>query len=110
MYAVVFNIFIVFTLKGYTQIEVDDSSRRRLRNLINIEEKFSKAIDESIKDWGKIYDLIDYIFCALNGILILSWIIVKLPLYYQLDSIKYCDENNISQNNITFWTKIKVSL
>ena len=110
MYAVVFNIFIVFTLKGYTQIEVDDSSRRRLRNLINIEEKFSKAIDESIKDWGNIYDLIDYIFCALNGILILSWIIVKLPLYYQLDSIKYCDENNISQNNITFWTKIKVSL
>ena len=108
IYAVLFAIFLLYTLKGYTEIEVNDSSR--LRNLISIQQKFSNAIDESIKNWGSIYNLIDYIYCALIGILIILWLIVKLPLYYQLDQIKYCDEKNININELNFWKKLEISL
>ena len=108
IYAVLFAIFLLYTLKGYTQIEVNDSSR--LRNLISIQSKFSNAIDESIKDWGHIYNLIDYIYCALNAILIILWLVVKLPLYYQLDQIKYCDEKNIKINELSFLKKVEISL
>ena len=102
--ALFFLIFMISTLKGYTNTIPNET--RRLRHLIQIKQEFQNAIDNSIYHWGHIYDKCIYFFCALNGILIISWIYVKLPLYYNLDKVKYCDENKISLDQLTIWNKI----
>ena len=109
LYAVVFLIFMLFTLRGYTSFEsLSDETRRNLRNLISINEKFTNAIDESINEWGRIYDYITYIFCVMNGVLIICWLNVKLPLYYNLDKEKYSSENKIPIDKLTIFNKIYI--
>ena len=55
------------------------------------------------------YDMIIYIFCGINGIFILSWVIVKMPLYYALDKYKYMEENKIeNEKDLSFWRKILI--
>ncbi len=109
LYAVVFLIFMLFTLRGYTTFEsLRDETRRNLRNLISINEKFTNAIDESIKEWGRIYDYITYIFCVMNGVLIICWLNVKLPLYYNLDKEKYSSENKIPIDKLTIFNKLYI--
>ena len=108
--AVIFLVFMLFTLEGYTQAEPIIEEERRLRilyrNLIQIPDKITEAIDYSISKWGRIYDIICYSFCGLDGILILSWIIVKMPLYYVLDKYKYMEENKIeNQKDLSCWNK-----
>ncbi len=114
MCAVVFNILMIFTLQGYKGIEeneVADTRRRNLRSLIHVPQKITDGIDLSIKDWGVVYDIIAYIFVALNGLLILSWIIIKMPLYYRLDRLKYMQENKIaSKKDLTIWNKMYIAV
>ena len=97
--ATIFLIFMLFTSEGYIQTEPveDDSSsaRRLLRLLFEIPSKITDALNDSRNEWGFIYDMIIYIFCGINGIFILSWIIIKMPLYYALDKYKYMEENKI---------------
>ena len=106
LYAVLFLIIMLCTLKGYTNIHPSNS--RRLRNLIAIKQEFLDAIDKSIDNWGIIYDYLSYIYTALNGILILSWIVVKLPLYYNLDKVKYCEQYKIKRDKLTFLNKLYI--
>ena len=106
--ATIFLIFMLFTLEGYTRaeqyIETEERRMRRLyRFLIEIPSKITEAIDNSIDKWGGIYDLICYIFCGLNGILILSWIMVKMPLYYVLDKYKYLEEKKFENEKHLSW-------
>ena len=55
------------------------------------------------------YDLIIYVFCGINGIFILSWVIVKMPLYYALDKYKYMEENKIeNEKDLSIWSKILI--
>ena len=109
--ATIFLIFMLFTLEGYTNtepiIEEDERRIRRLyRFLIEIPDKITEAIDYSISKWGLIYNIICYIFCALNGIFIIAWIFVKMPLYYILDKYKYMEENKIeNEKDLSCWTK-----
>ena len=117
-FAVIFIIFMLFTLEGYTDAEPiieDAGDERRLRRLqrylIEIPEKITNAIDSSISRWGTIYNFICYTFCGLDGILILSWILVKMPLYYVLDKYKYMEENKIdSEKNLSCWNKSWIML
>ena len=110
--ATIFLIFMLFTLEGYTKIEpyIEEEEERRLRRLyrylIEIPDKVSKSIDLSIEKWGRIYDFICYIFCGLNGILIISWIFVKMPLYYVLDKYKYMDEKKVEgEKKLSYFNK-----
>ena len=111
-FALIFLLFMLFTLEGYKGIEAileEEEEERRLRillrNLIEIPSKISNAIEFSIEKWGDVYNYICYFFCALNGILIISWIAVKMPLYYILDKYKYIEENKVNENHLTFWNK-----
>ena len=111
-FALIFLIFMLFTLEGYKGIEAileEEEEERRLRillrNLIEIPSKISNAIEFSIEKWGDVYNYICYFFFALNGILIISWIAVKMPLYYILDKYKYIEENKVNENHLTFWNK-----
>ena len=111
--ATLFLIFMLFTLEGYISTEPEESddlsARRVLRALIEIPSKITDAIELSINDWGIIYDWISYIFCGINGIFILSWIIVKMPLYFKLDKYKYMEENKIeNENDLSVWRKILI--
>ena len=109
--ATIFLIFMLFTLEGYIKTESEETEpiwiRRFLRALIEIPSKITNSIELSINDWGIVYDWISYIFCGINGIFILSWIIVKMPLYYALDKYKYMEENKIeNEKDLSIWTKI----
>ena len=116
-----FLLIMLFTLEGYTGIEPVIESNERLRRLSNISPTMRKlveipsyitqAIDKSINKYGLMYDFIDYGFVALNGIFILSWITVKLPLYYIFDKFKYMEEKKISkEEDLTFFTKIYIAI
>ena len=104
------------TLEGYKGIKpiIEQAEERRirllLRNLIEIPNKILDAISVSINKWGQIYNYINYIFCGLNGILIIFWIAVKMPLYYLLDKYKYKQEGKIKENQLTFWNKASIMI
>ena len=114
-YALIFLLFMLFTLEGYKGIEPikeQDGRRMRalLRNLIEIPSKIIDSINVSINEWGNIYNYLNYIFCGLNGILILFWILVKMPLYYILDKFKYIEEKKIKENQLSFWNKAQIMI
>ena len=111
----IFLVFMLFTSEGYIgteSIEPEPTTTRRLyRSLIQIPEKITNAIEISINKWGFIYNLISYIFCGLNGIFILSWVIVKMPLYFTLDKYKYMEENKIeNEKDLSFGKKIFIMI
>ena len=115
-YALIFLIFMLFTLEGYKGIEpiIEEGQDRRVRilfqNFIQIPDKIEEAINLSINKWGNIYDYICYAFAALNVILIFAWIFVKMPLYYLLDKFKYMEEKKRTENQLTFWNKAKIMI
>ena len=113
--ATIFLILMLFTLEGYIKTEQYIEEERRLRRLyrflIEIPEKVTEAIDSSIEKWGGIYDTICYIICGLNGIFILCWIFVKMPLYYVLDKYKYMEEKKIeSEKHLSCFNKTWIML
>ena len=121
LYATAFLMIMLFTLEGYTGIEPVDESSASLRRLSGLSPKFRKlieipsyitdAIDKSIDQYGLIYDFINYGFVALNGLFILSWVTVKLPLYYIFDKFKYMEEKRISrEEDLTVLNKMYISI
>ena len=121
LYATAFLMIMLFTLEGYTGIEpVDESSESTIktpvlspntRKWIEIPLYITDAIDKSINKYGLIYDFIDYGFVALNGLFILSWVTVKLPLYYIFDKFKYMEEKKISrEEDLTILNKMYISI
>ena len=113
IFALIFLIFMLFTLEGYKGIEPiieEGEIRRVLRNLLHIPPKIINSINYSIDSWGHIYNYICYIFCGLNAILIFSWIVVKMPLYYIMDKFKYVEENKIKESQLTFWNRASIMI
>ena len=121
LYATIFLIIMLFTLEGYTGIEQVIESNEGLRSLSNISSSMrilveipsyiTQAIEKSINKYGLMYDFINYGFVVLNGLFILSWIIVKLPLYYIFDKFKYVEEKKISKDkDLTFLTKMYIGI
>ena len=117
IYAILFLIFMLITLEGYQKIQPnDESDSRRLaettvRRLIQIPSYITESIDESIQKYGIYYDFINYVFVALNGILIISWVAVKMPLYYIFDKFQYMEENKIEkEEDLTMVNKMYISV
>jgi len=82
-----------------------------MRILVEIPSYITQAIEKSINKYGLMYDFINYGFVVLNGLFILSWIIVKLPLYYIFDKFKYVEEKKISKDkDLTFLTKMYIGI
>lgn len=113
LYAVIFNILMIVTLQGYKEIEENSTAdtRRNLRELLTPSSKIENGIDLSIDDWGMIYDTLAYVFVVLNGILIISWVFIKMPLYYRLDRLKFMEEHKISsKTELTIWNKLQIAV
>ena len=114
IFALLFIMFMLSTLEGYKGIEpiIDEKEERRrnLRNLMYIPPKIINSLNLSIDSWGDIYNYICYVFCSLNGILIFSWIAVKMPLYYMIDKFKFMEEMKLKENKLTFWNKTSIMI
>jgi hypothetical protein len=108
--AFMYNLLLLFTLKGDNQITYSNDSnsleqRYRNQNIIQI------LIGNSINNWNIIYKIINYFYLLLNGILILLWIVYKLPLYYRIDSIKYREKFKIyKKKKLGFSDKLYIIL
>ena len=110
MYAFLFNIFMLVTLQGYKEIKSDNEPESRRRNLMQIDQIYNDAIKNSLDEWGDIYNYIVYFFCILNGLFLFMWLYVKLPIYYKLDRLKYCEANKIEEKSLTFINKTYICI
>ena len=110
MYAFLFNIFMLVTLQGYKEIKSNNEPETTRRNLMQIDQIYNDAIKTSLDKWGNIYNYIVYVFCVLNGLFVLMWLWVKLPIYYKLDRLKYCEVNKIQEKSLTFFNKTYICL
>ena len=121
LYAVCLNLFMLFTLSGDTRTtEIQPDARLRnlgeggtLRSLGNKEtgKIITDMINESIKDWGEYYNVVTYIFVAINGGFIALWVVFRMPLYYRLDKIKYMETHKITdKKQLTTMNKIQIAL
>ena len=95
IYAFLLNLLVLFTISGDNQISLTNENsydviKVRRNDIIGIEKK----INASIKNWEDIYNILNYIYLILNGIVIIIWLYFRLPLYYEIDKIKYFEENN----------------
>ena len=94
LYALIYNLVLLFTIKGDNQISKSDIIKERFQNTLKIQ----KFIDNSINKWNSTYIILEYIYLFLNLSLIIIWILYKLPLYYKIDQIKYKEMNKINKN------------
>ena len=111
IYALIFNLLILLTLKGDTKISFDNDETGSIRARRTDKKGIQSSIDRSIKNWAKIYDLICLLYVSINGIFIFVWIYFRMPLYYKIDSLKYMEENNIAnKKQLKLYQKIYIIL
>ena len=84
-FAIIFNLILLFTIKGDTQITRSDTLKERRQNRM----KIMNLIDISINKWNLIYYIFNWIYLVLNAVFIFLWMRYKLPLYYREDKINY---------------------
>ena len=85
IFAIFYNLILLFTIKGDIQITGSDTLKDRRQNKMRI----MHLIDISIYKWHLVYYFFNWIYLALNGIFIFLWMRYKLPLYYREDKINY---------------------
>ena len=94
LFALIYNLLLLFLIKGDNQISTSDILKERRQNKIKIQ----VLIDNSIKQWNLINIIFGYINLILNLILITLWVLYKLPLYFKIDQIKYREIFKINKN------------
>ena len=106
LFSVFYNLLFLLTIKGDNTISKLDKLKGRRQN----ELKINNLINNSVNHWSVVYKALGFIYLILNGILILLWILYKLPLYYKIDQIKY-KEIHISKNKkLSFYDKVYILL
>ena len=107
IYFLGFNLLILFTLKGDTTLtdeEYIDVEERRVNNTY-----IKELIDDSLSKYNNVYNIMCYLGVAINGFFILVWTYFRLPLYFQVDRLKYMKINNIQkEEHITFFQRIYI--
>jgi len=96
LYVLIYNMILLFTVKGDNQISKTNTIKERHQNIV----KTQYFIDNSIIKWNSLYNIFDYLYFALNIILIVLWV-YKLPLYFKIERIKY-------RENFEFYKKKKL--
>ena len=69
IYALCFNLLLLFTLNGDTKITFEENEEGSIKSRRINREKIQSSIDKSIYNWGTIYDTICYFLRILNVIL-----------------------------------------
>ena len=94
IYALLFNLFILFSLKGDIRLSMNENGKGSIKSRRN-KEGIQSLIDNSINKWANYYNIICYMYVIINGVFIFIWIYFRMPLYYKIDRLKYMEENNI---------------
>ena len=94
LYALLLNLLALFTIIGDNKLSAtNNDSYNIIKSRRNDRVGIQQRIDNSINKWHKIYEIINYIYLILNALLIYIWIYFRSPLYYEMDKIKYFEEN-----------------
>jgi len=104
LFALFYNLLLLLTIKGDNTISGLDKIKGRRQN----ELKINKLINNSVNQWSLVYKALDYINLILNIILIMLWILYKLPLYYKIDQIKYKEIRLFKNKKLSFYDKIYI--
>jgi hypothetical protein len=104
LYAIFYNLLLLLTIKGDNIISGLDKIKGRRQNELII----NNLINNSINQWSLVYQIFDFIYLLLNIILILLWILYKLPLYYKIDQIKYKEIHLSKNKKLSFYDKIYI--
>jgi hypothetical protein len=104
LYVLVYNMILLFIVKGDVQISEVNKLKERYQN----EVKMKYIIDNSIKQWNSLYNIFDILYFVLNLILIVLWIIYKLPLYFKIERIKYKEIFELKTKKLHFYHKIYI--
>ena len=109
IYFLIFNLLTLFTLKGDINInyseQLDEVIEYRRKNSTEIK----RLINNSLYKWQDIYNMICYIGVFINGFFILVWTYFRLPLYFQIDRLKYMKLHNIQkEEHLSFFEKIYI--
>ena len=108
LFALIINIITLFTIIGDNRLSAtNDDSYEIIKNRRNDKNGIQKRIDYSIDKWHKMYIILNLIYLSINGILIYIWIYFRMPLYYELDKIKYFEENS-HKKSLNFWDKLYI--
>ena len=60
-------------------------------------------------EYADIYNIMCYLGCFINGFFILVWTYFRLPLYFQVDRLKYMKIHNIQkEEQITFFQRLYI--
>ena len=102
-FALLLNLFILFTMKGDLQITSSATLKERRKS----KSKIQNFIDISNQQWNLTYVIINYFYLITNGIFIILWVLYKLPLFYRLDKVKY-KEIYKKGNLLTLFDKIYI--
>ena len=96
IYALILNLLVMFTIHGdkFLSLVEEDNSYEVIKGRRNDKRGIQDRINYSINNWQTTYDILNYLYLILNGVLIFIWVYFQLPLYYELDKIKYLEENN----------------
>ena len=93
-FALFYNIILLITLKGDNKISNIELFKQRRKS----KTKISQLISNSILKWNLLYKINIYFNLILNGLLIVVWIVYKLPFYYEIDKIKYKESLKSTKN------------
>ena len=81
--------------------------RSRIDPLILYERDFLKNTTfTSAVLYANYYYSLTYLLIALCVFFIICYIIAKIPLYYEIELIRYLDKHKIKRGDISLWTKI----
>ena len=109
IYFLIFNLLLLFTLKGDTNITMEETADVETRR--QNREQIKSLIHSSLLKYANIYNYICYIGVGINGFFILVWTYFRLPLYYQVDRLKYMKIHNITkEEQLTFFQRTYIVL
>ena len=108
LFALIINTITLFTIIGDTRLSsTNDDSYEIIKVRRNDKIGIQKRIDYSIDKWHSMYTILNFVYLIINGILIFIWIYFRMPLYYELDKIKYFEEN-IHKKTLNFCDKLYI--
>ena len=100
IYFLIFNLLILFTLKGDTHITSDEKEYENVQSRRENRSEIKTLINQSLSEYDNIYNIMCYIGVFINGFFILVWTYFRLPLYYQVDRLKYMKIHSIPKEEL----------
>jgi hypothetical protein len=64
----------------------------------------------SIENHSNVYRPMTFVLIGINLFFIICYLIFKVPLYYEIELIKYTDHHKVNRNELSKWQKFKLAV